>query len=338
MKKHTPIILSGIMILLLGGLFAQENSKSNVSSTHNKTSESVDLMRNPDGSIDTHSRNRQYVALGEFVNKTDANEPYFNSMIDLMKNSLVNTRKFHVVERDRIKDLMKEHQLSSEGLTDTNDSKKPEVNKLKSAGYIIYGTILHLGSEAREINVTGVQGEKVTFVVKLQIEITDVESGKILASKSVEGQATKIVTGNVSSSHETDALMAAMEEAAREVANALVDLAFPSSIIDIHENGEIVVGLTQEQTKINRVYNVYSVGKDLFDAHTGESLGQSETHEGRIVIIRTSPKFSYAKSLPPLNTSKLKSGMIIRSLSDDEIQSLEKEQKTIEKREFESRF
>ena len=81
---------------------------------------------------------KMFVAVYEFDNKSTAGANDVATIRDRITGAVVNTRKFEVVERERIKTLMKEHNLAAMGVTDAEDA--PAAGKMKAAGYSIYGS------------------------------------------------------------------------------------------------------------------------------------------------------------------------------------------------------
>ena len=89
-------------------------------------------------------------AKGEKVSKDDA-----HTIADFLRTDLANTGTFSVVERSRMKDVLKEQEFSSSGLTETE--KATRAGKLLNCDFIIAGTLSSLGDKfflnVRVVNV-----------------------------------------------------------------------------------------------------------------------------------------------------------------------------------------
>ncbi len=72
------------------------------------------------------------------VTKNDA-----EAVADFLRTDLVNTGKFTVIERDRIKDILKEQEMALSGLTET--AKAAKIGKLLNCKLIMVGTLSKLG-------------------------------------------------------------------------------------------------------------------------------------------------------------------------------------------------
>jgi len=291
----------------------------------------------------TRGTNRQVVALGSFVNKADAPDSAFNTLVDRIKGSIVNTRKFEVVEQNRLKELIDYRaKMVDTGIVDTQDNNAPTPGKVMAAGYLVYGTVLSLGTKEVDTASAGLASRKHESRVELQVEITNAESGKVVASKTVNvirmAGTTATEGQSVRSTQNADVLQEAIAAAAQEVSNALVDLAFPAKILRVSPNGEIILNLTAEQARVNELYNVFQTGDEMLDPDTGESLGAEETFLGRLSIVRTSPKFSYAVAIEGLYPQQLAAGMTVRRVSEEELRELNAAKKKKAQQKFESRF
>lgn len=87
-----------------------------------------------------------------------------DAVADFLITDLVNTGSFIVIERSRIKDIIKEQQLSLTGLTETKEAAK--IGQILNCKLIVVGTLSKLGTE-----------------YYLNIRVVDVESGKTTLAK-----------------------------------------------------------------------------------------------------------------------------------------------------------
>jgi len=99
-----------------------------------------------------------------------------------------------------------------------------------------------------------------------------------------------------------------------------------------------MINIAQEQANIGDRYEVYSVGEELIDPDTGESLGAIEERLGMIEIVRVKPKYAEAEPRGNLKINDLQKGMIVRPEDKTLVQRKEREQKQRRTQEFESRF
>jgi len=282
---------------------------------------------------------KMVISIGTFKNKTTASDKYLNTLLDRITNGIVNTRKFDVVDNARLKEALVEHQKADMGMSEAKNA--PKKGKIKCAGYVIYGTVLALGANATAVKMNGVTGKKFTALVELNVRFMNAETGLLVSSKSVKAEKTiaELSSGAQSSAGNKQeiAIQDAVQGAADKVVSKLMELAFPTVIIKV-SSSKVYVNLTEERAKTGSLLNVFSVGEELIDPDTGESLGSEEEKVGELKIIRTLPKVAIAVPIAPLTTSKLVKGMIVRPVSQQELEKLQaKGQKQTAKR-FRKRF
>ena len=278
------------------------------------------------------------VAIDKFTNEANARDDLFQSLRSRITDNIVNTRKFEVVERQRMASVLSERKLADAGMTDADTA--PEAGKLKAAGFVIYGSVLSLGLDQSQSSVQGFSASKDTAKVELQLRIANAETGKLLASKTIISEQSQNRMGGdgmrTTGNFAEQALQDAIRDAAKKVTDALMDLSYPAKILKVNP-ADLLVNLTQEQTEYGAVYEVFSPGEEIIDPDTGESLGSSESYVGKIAITRTAPRFSTAVpvGLPP---SVFQPGMIIRRQDEAAAQRERQQEKQRAIQNFESRF
>lgn len=233
-----------------------------------------------------------------------------NRVLDCVMNS----RKFEVVERVQLKTVMKEQTLVDAGLTEGN---APESNKLKAAGYVMYGTVIRYGVEklmANNINAFRAG-------VEIQLRFANAETGRILAVKTVKSTEVKsaILTGQ-DARLEDDALNEAIVSAAKDAANALVELAFPTTVLSVNSRF-VTVNLTIEQCAEGEVFEVFELGDELKDPKTSDSLGFDEDLIGRVVVSRPGPKVTKCVVAEGTKLDEIKKGMVLRRVPKETIKA-----------------
>ena len=282
---------------------------------------------------------KMVVAIDKFENEANCPDELFQALRSRITDNIINTRKFDVVERQRMGSVLSEQKNAASGLT--TEESAPEANKIKAAGFVLYGSVLSLGRDGSSVSLVGVSSSKDTVKVELQLRIANAESGKILSSKTIRATKSQSrmagdgqrVSGNV----EEQAIQDAIREASKKVTDALMDLAFPAKIITIND-ADMLVNLTKEQTEIGAIYEVFAIGKELFDPDTKESLGTAETFVGKIEISRAMPKFSSAIPSGGKELASFKPGMIIHRHDEEAIKHENQKEKEEATKSFESRF
>ena len=272
------------------------------------------------------SQGKMPVAIGAIENEagaTKANLQQLANMRERLESAIVNTRKFQVVERDKIGQLLKEQRLADVGITDENDPNAPASGKAKCAGYMIYGTILFMGEDHTVTATAASRDLESTHKVELLVKLTDVETSEILAEKTVVGHGTRTAHADANSATGTDrfsgdhSLSLACQDAATKIATMLLELAFPSKVMEV-DGTTLTINVAKELCELGQVWEVISEGEEKFDPDTGESLGSSEKVLGRVKIVRQGPKMSQAEPYGDAGfMEKVSTGMLARRVDPD---------------------
>jgi curli biogenesis system outer membrane secretion channel CsgG len=282
---------------------------------------------------------QQIVAINKFENEANAQESLFQTLRSRITDNIINTRKFEVVERDRLEAVMSERNLADAGLLE--EGTAPEAGKIKAAGWIIYGSVLSLGVDADAATLGNMAASKVTAKVEIQLRLADASTGSIKASKTIistksqsrmvgDGRAT---AGNISEQVLTDAI----RDASQKITEALMELAYPVKVIKVNR-ADMIVTMTKEQAVPDSVYEVFAPGEGLIDPDTGISLGSSEEYIGRVVVKRSMPKFTIMEPADGSKIEDFSTSMILRRQSEEDAKRERKREEQKRKRSFESRF
>jgi curli biogenesis system outer membrane secretion channel CsgG len=264
---------------------------------------------------------KMVISIGTFKNKSNGDNKLFSTLIDRMTNGIVNTRKFNVIDNARLNEALIEYHKVDSGRS--SEKGAPKIGKIKSAGYVLYGTVMSLGVQADAAAIGGVVGKKFKATVELNVRFADVETGELVASKIV--RCVKSHSDLRGGSHMTrgnrnaQTVQAAIQGATDQIVEKLMELAYPTVIIKVGAS-KVYVNLPEERAKHGAILNVFSVGEALTDPDTGESLGDAEEKVGTLKITRTSPKFCIATPVAPLTTAKLEKGMIVRPVTEAELE------------------
>ena len=117
---------------------------------------------------------------------------------DQITEDLVNTGQFDVYERGKLKSIMQEQGFQSSGFTDPQTAI--QLGKLIGIQYIVTGQISDYGREVRAFRGYNVNSSTTFFRLKAGIRLIDVETGRILFSRSgtaeesvVQGQSSRVL-------------------------------------------------------------------------------------------------------------------------------------------------
>jgi curli biogenesis system outer membrane secretion channel CsgG len=247
-----------------------------------------------------------------------------NRIIESLDSQLVDrvnaTRKFDVVGRSDLSDVLKEQELGASGNVDAKTAAK--AGKLAGAKYLLVATVDDFQDyvETATFEGTGRSASKRIFRMSIVGKIYDSTTGKLLESVNLQtgNDAFKAISSGANNSiadgNLTDEMMVALARGlAERIANRLVDVIFPAKIIARRDN--VVTFNRGEGTgvAVGDLFNVYALGEEMIDPDTKESLGREEVKVGQVKVSEVNPKFSKAEIMADPQSS-VATGAVLRKV------------------------
>jgi len=230
--------------------------------------------------------------------KTLSAEQMSQSLMDQFNNSIQATRKFQVVVRSDLNDLI------------TDDDKARALNPDKQKGFNLaetkYLTVLTVDdyddqTQRLDQKLSNTTLIKRTIRLSLITKVYETASGKLLesTSKSISSTEAQQRFNEASTDAEiTDALIrTVVKDAADWAATQIVDVIFPVKIITKNDKSVTVNRGEGSGMVVDQVWRVFAVGKELIDPDTKEVLGKEEVEIGKVRVTDVLPKFSKASIL-----------------------------------------
>ncbi|MEY2787951.1 MAG: hypothetical protein RLZZ34_1094 [Verrucomicrobiota bacterium] len=230
--------------------------------------------------------------------KTLSSEQMSQSLMEQFINSLNATRKFQVVVRSDLKDLI------------TDDDKSRALNPDKQKGFNLaetkYLTVLTVDdyedqTQRLEQKITNTTLTKRTIRLSLIAKIYETGSGKLLesTSKSISSTDAQQTLNEASNDAEvTDSLIrTVVKDSADWAATQVADVIFPVKVIAKTDKTVTVNRGEGSGVAADQVWRVFAVGKEMIDPDTKEILGREEVEIGKVRITDVLPKFSRATVL-----------------------------------------
>jgi len=276
-----------------------------VSAQEGKATLAVSSIK-PTPSLATSVKPDKKLQLGRIVESLDS------QLIDRINA----TRKFDVVGRSDLSDIIKEQDLGASGNVDAKTAAK--AGKLTGAKYLLVTTVDDFQDyvEKATFEGTGRSATKRVFRFSAVGKIYDSSTGKLLESANFQtgNDAFKQIQEernySVKDGELSDEMMVAVaRDLAQKIATRVADVIFPAKVllkrdkeitINRGEGGGLVVGDT---------FNVFALGEELIDPDTKESLGREEAKVGKVKITQVNPKTSTAQVLEDTGIDK---GAILR--------------------------
>ena len=231
---------------------------------------------------------------------------------------LVQTKKFTMLDRSFIDEIVKEQKSILDGKTPAVEMAK--IGNEISADFILVGSVEDFSIE-----------EKVTKILS-----SDQEIKRNVASIYLSYRLLDVATKQINNSNTLELQIPIKESAKKADIKAISEIStilgeeilfsvYPVLIEKI-SNGEIYLGQGGKQFKKGQQYEVFEKGEKIIDSYTNEVIGNVETSVSKIEISSVSSGYSKAKFLDDENklSEPVEAGKyIVRPIS---IASLDSEQ------------
>jgi curli biogenesis system outer membrane secretion channel CsgG len=245
-----------------------------------------------------------------------------NRIIESLDSQLVDrinaTRKFDVVGRSDLKDVVGEQDLGGSGNVDAKTAA--QAGKLTGAKYLLVATVDDFQDyvEKATFEGTGRTATKRVFRFSVVGKIYDSTTGKLLESVNLQtgSDAFKQIQQErnyvVKDGELSDEMMVAVSRnMAEKIANRVADVVFPAKVLIKRDNAITINRGEGGGMTVGTVFNVYALGQELIDPDTKESLGREEVKVGKVKITQVNPKTSQAEIL---EDTGIDAGAILRKL------------------------
>jgi curli biogenesis system outer membrane secretion channel CsgG len=283
-------------VTLLPALASAQDGKATLAISSIKPTPSLDAMVRPDKKLE----------LGRII------ESLNSQLIDRVNA----TRKFEVVGRSDLNDILKEQDLGASGNVDAKTAA--QAGKLAGAKYLLVTTVDDFQDYVETATFTGTDRSATKRVFRLSVvgKIYDSSTGKLLESANLQtgNDAFKDFTENrsysVKDGNLSDEMMVAVaRDMAEKIANHFADVIFPAKVL-IRRDKEVIINRGEGGgVAVGDVFNAYALGEELIDPDTKESLGREEVRVGKVKITQVNPKTSTADILDDEGVDK---GAVLR--------------------------
>jgi curli biogenesis system outer membrane secretion channel CsgG len=226
------------------------------------------------------------------------------------------TRKFDVVGRSDLADIIKEQDLGASGNVDAKTAA--QAGKLTGAKYLLVTTVDDFQDyvEKATFEGTGRSATKRVFRLSVVAKVYDSSTGKLLESanfqtgnddfKRIQEERSYVVKDGELSD---EMMIAVSRDLAQKIANRIADVVFPAKVLSKRDKSVTINRGEGGGVAVGDTFNVYALGEDLIDPDTKESLGREEVKVGKVKITQVNPKTSTADILDDTGIDK---GAVLR--------------------------
>lgn len=281
-----------------GGIFEADVTIKKISTTKKYKTPGLDEKnRRKIAIFPVFSQKENYEILGENFEANKITNPLSQKIME----AFVNTRKFSVLDRlsdPRIYEI-------EEQIIASKSAKNDEILKLGNAlgaDYLFIANLANFSVSKNGSNLTTQSTNRLNVALEYRI--------LLMATRQIKFANTQNFSFDLKGENFDKNLAHITQTMANSLSSQIINAIYPLKIAKI-QNGEVVIS---QNLQVGEIYDVFSLGEKIIDAYTKESVGRAEIPAGKIEIIRTSPKLSYAKIL----SGKPKVGDICRLVSKNQ--------------------
>jgi curli biogenesis system outer membrane secretion channel CsgG len=247
---------------------------------------------------------KKRVAVMDFEDKAGYGHNIGSGLADMLVTSLVESKKFIVIEREELENILKEQGLGMSGAVTPQSAAK--VGQLLGIELMITGSVSEFGTKKDNIGGglsnlggfnLGVSSETARSVV--DIRLVNTSTGEIIAAKSADGEESSKSLDNVgvqginfrNSSTWDNTILG---KAARQSVEKCVDiiqggtknLPWQGKVIKANSDGTLFLKPGSDAgVQSGMKFWIYRPGEELIDPDTGISLGSEESKIGQVEVV-----------------------------------------------------
>lgn len=253
-------------------------------------------------SINVHAQDLPVIAITEIESSVDSSSwlDYKNSKSQnfqtMLETQLVQTKRFKIIERNRIDEVLSEQILQGEF---SNNNTRMNVG---GVDYIVYGSITKFGSKTKQIQTSGVSVVKLIAEFGVDLKVVDVLTGEIIKAETIDisletGSGTSTNSFGISDTL-ADPLSDIQRTAAKSSAALIAESIFPIKLITWEDELPNCCGYLNYGDAImteGDIVRVIKQGTAFVDPDTGLKLGSTEKTISKLQVVEVLPNFSKAK-------------------------------------------
>lgn len=241
----------------------------------------------------TYSTNATYDVLGsEFEASIIADK-----LTQEVVSAITQTRKFSVLDREATAVYESEKSLI---LQNSPKDELVKIGKVLGTDYMYVLNIDDFGISSQKSEL--LSGDDVLTHASVDYRII------VMATRQIKYSNSKTFSFQSKGENANAMVKNSAKFIARALTDDIINNIYPQKIISVN-SGEVILS-----TKLNLgdEYDVFALGKKMFDPYTKEQIGYTEEKIGTIKITRVTPKMSYAKII----AGKANKGNICRLVSE----------------------
>lgn len=226
---------------------------------------------------------------GKAVPANEVLDPVRQLIID----SLSQSGRYTVLDRQFDSEIQGELGMIASGQTNTADLAK--LGQALSADIVWVGVVNNLAYERSARKLISADRELVSYGGSWNISqrLINLATRQIMLSNTLTGEFPRVAPTTMGAGiNEVNTLKDIQANIARKATNAIMMKTFPISIVEI-DGTTVALSQGEGSVKEGQQFKIFSMGKEMKDPQTGQSLGNMESECCVVTINRITPKMSY---------------------------------------------
>ena len=237
---------------------------------------------------------------------------FAESVSSALEAYLTQTRKFAMIDR-RYSDTSS-RELARVNSRDAPIEETVKVGMRVGADYMVLAALKEFAAQkVQQQRVTGRVVSRMSAPVSIDVRVLDITTGQIKFAQ------TYFNPGRLQSNMSLSQYAADIGNDIGQVINMAI---YPIAVVSAN-GGQVTLNQGGETVQVGRVYRLVSLGQNLVDPYTQESLGQEEKEVARVEIISVTDRTSTAKVVSGNLPASVEPGSVLaRILPDEQITTL----------------
>lgn len=234
--------------------------------------------------VPSYSNGTNFTVLGSYRSSREVTQRLTQELV----SSVTQTRKFTMLDRENNDAYNMEKSVIL-----SRDAHEDEILKLGNvlgADYLLVSNLTEfkIYNDVTVSNLTGRKTNNLTAYATVQYRIL------AMATKQIKWSNTTTFEFEPDGNTNEQVFLNALKKISGDLTYEIIENIFPIKITDISSDG---IAILNQSSALGETYDVYKLGKRLYDNYTKEFLGRDEIKIGTIQVSRVLPKISYAKTL-----------------------------------------
>jgi curli biogenesis system outer membrane secretion channel CsgG len=252
-----------------------------------------------------------------FLGQTISGQTLSTLFSQRLMMGLTQTNKFSVLDRESISDFVDEKAMLL--AFDAPLGEQAKLAETLGADYLLVGTITQAFVERIDKRLEAANFTTTEYKARFDFSYRLIDSStkqvalaldeqKYLENDDVRKLADETNTVEWNASQVRDAFLSI---AANDIIEKIIDCVYPVKIAAIQDEDTVILNQGGDRMKIGTIFDVFTIGKEIIDSDTGQSLGQVENKVATIEVQRVASTLSYAILIEG-NKEKISEGLVCR--------------------------